>query len=65
MYLGKLRSKWTGPYIVRMVYLHEAVEIENLECGNIFKVNGQRLKSLLKLPNEEQSEKEEILLGNP
>ena len=26
---GKLRSRWTGPFIVKVVYLYGAVEIEN------------------------------------
>lgn len=44
LFPGKLRSKWTGPFIVKTVYPHGAVEIENPSNGNIFKVNGQRLK---------------------
>lgn len=31
---GKLRSHWTGPYIVTKVYNHDALEIENLVDGN-------------------------------
>jgi len=41
---GKLRSKWDGPFIVTKVYPHGAVEIKNRTNGNIFKINGQRLK---------------------
>ena len=44
---GKLHSRWTGPFIVKAVYPYGAVEIENLENGKIFKVNGQRLKPCL------------------
>ena len=44
---GKLRSRWTGPFIVKVVYPYGAVEIENLDTGNSFKVNGQRLKPFL------------------
>ena len=43
----KLRSRWTGPFIVKVVYPYGAVEIENLENGNSFKVKGQRLKPFL------------------
>ena len=45
---GKLRSRWTGPFIVKVVYPYGAVEIENPETGKTFKVNGQRLKPFLK-----------------
>ncbi|GKA52073.1 reverse transcriptase domain-containing protein [Tanacetum coccineum] len=43
MYPGKLKSKWSGPNIVKTVYPHGAVEITNRD-GVSFKVNGQRLK---------------------
>ena len=39
----KLRSKWSGPFEVRKVYPHGAVDIGN-EAKGEFKVNGQRLK---------------------
>ena len=41
---GKLRSWWSGPYLVKRVFPHGAVEIKNKE-GHSFKVNGQRLKT--------------------
>ena len=47
LFPGKLRSKWSGPFIVRTVYSNGAVEIENPRNGNLFKVNGQRLKAYL------------------
>ncbi|GKB12192.1 hypothetical protein Tco_0846115, partial [Tanacetum coccineum] len=40
---GKLKSKWSGPNIVKTVYPHRAIEITNRD-GFSFKVNGQRLK---------------------
>ncbi|GKE29441.1 hypothetical protein Tco_1444825 [Tanacetum coccineum] len=43
MYLGKLKSKWSGPNIVKTVYPYRAVEIIDRN-GFRFKVNGQRLK---------------------
>ena len=45
---GKLRSRWTGPFIVKVVYPYGAVEIENSETGKTFKVNSQCLKPFLK-----------------
>ena len=47
MFQGKLRSRWTGPFVVKVVYPYGAVEIENPENGKSFKVNGQRLKPFL------------------
>ena len=44
LFPGKLKSRWTGPYIVKKVFEHGAVEVENPSNGNIFTVNGQRLK---------------------
>ncbi|GKD15532.1 reverse transcriptase domain-containing protein, partial [Tanacetum coccineum] len=43
MYPGKLKSKWSGPNIVKMVYPHRAIEITNRDEFS-FKVNEQRLK---------------------
>ncbi|GJZ09732.1 reverse transcriptase domain-containing protein [Tanacetum coccineum] len=43
MYLGKLKSKWSGPIIIKRVYLYGAIEIINMD-GFSFKVNGPRLK---------------------
>jgi hypothetical protein len=47
LFPGKLRSRWTGPFIVKNVYPYGTVEIENPRNGNIFKVNGQLLKPFL------------------
>jgi hypothetical protein len=44
---GKLRSRWLGPYIVDMVYPNGAIMIKNPNSGNVFTVNGQRLKAFL------------------
>ncbi|GJW95446.1 reverse transcriptase domain-containing protein [Tanacetum coccineum] len=43
MYPRKLKSKWSGPNIVKRVYPNGAVEIIDRDRCN-FKVNGQRLK---------------------
>jgi hypothetical protein len=40
----KLRSRWSDPFIVKHVYPYGACDIENPENGNVFKVNGYRLK---------------------
>ena len=59
---GKLRSRWTGPYIIKEIFPHGAVEIENAANGNRFKVNGQRLKPFVeKFDSEDTS----ITLNDP
>ena len=43
LFPGKLRSRWSGPFVVHRIYPHGAVELFD-DAGSIFKVNGQRLK---------------------
>ncbi|KAK0597787.1 hypothetical protein LWI29_028591 [Acer saccharum] len=40
----KLKLKWARPFRVTQVFPHGAIEIQNLQNGGVFKVNGQRLK---------------------
>ncbi|KAK9001406.1 hypothetical protein V6N11_083191 [Hibiscus sabdariffa] len=44
LFPGKLKSRWSGPFLVHKVYPYGAVEIKKDENANIFKVIGQRLK---------------------
>ena len=46
LFLGKLKLRWLGPFKVVNVYPHGAVDIAN-DKGEIFKVNGHRLKPYL------------------
>src|SRR3954469_3632063 len=62
LFPGKLRSRWTGPFLVRTVYPYGAVEIENLQGGQPFKVNGQRLKLFL---DSQGPDTEELSLSDP
>ncbi|XP_073307370.1 uncharacterized protein [Primulina huaijiensis] len=41
IFLGKLRSRWTCPYVVKHVYTYGALDIENPKNGDVFK-NGLR-----------------------
>ncbi|KAI5356475.1 hypothetical protein L3X38_009371 [Prunus dulcis] len=50
LFPGKLKSRWTGPYLVTQVFPHGAVQITNEDKGNTFKVNGHRLKPYMKTP---------------
>ncbi|XP_076914200.1 uncharacterized protein LOC143573124 [Bidens hawaiensis] len=43
LFLGKLRSRWVGPYTVKAAFPHGAVELVDHE-GRAWKVNDHRLK---------------------
>ncbi|XP_056685923.1 uncharacterized protein [Spinacia oleracea] len=43
LFPGKLKSRWSGPFVVWKVLTHGAIVIWNEESGN-FKVNGHKLK---------------------
>jgi len=47
IFTGKLKSRWSGPFMVRTVFPHGAVIIVDPKNNTEFKVNGQRLKSFL------------------
>ncbi|KAM2860131.1 hypothetical protein COP2_025465 [Malus domestica] len=44
LFLGKLRSKWIGHFVVTNVFPYGAVQIQSLKTQQEFKVNGHRLK---------------------
>jgi hypothetical protein len=50
------------PFIIRTVFPHRAIEIEDPKNGNTFKVNGQKLKSFLEL---RRMEMDKTLLEDP
>ena len=55
LFLGKLKSRWSGPYTVVVVTPFGAVALKT-NSGDEFKVNGQRLKHYLGgRSNEEES----------
>ena len=47
LFSGKLKSRWSGPYIVVASTLFEVVTLKT-DSGNEFKVNGQILKNYLR-----------------
>ena len=56
LFLGKLKSRWSGSFIVIVVTPFGAVTLKR-KSGNEFKVNGRRLKHYIGgSSNEEQSE---------
>lgn len=40
LFIGKLRPRWTGPYIVSHVFPYGVVEIQDPDSGTKFKLNG-------------------------
>ncbi|KAL4308723.1 hypothetical protein GQ457_01G012200 [Hibiscus cannabinus] len=44
LFPGKLKSRWSGPFIISHVSPHGAITIKSPKDDNKFKVNGQRLK---------------------
>ena len=60
---GKLRSKWEGPFKVIGTCSHGAITLQS-DDGNIFKVNGQRLKIFLKPEKIEEIDTIEFLQFN-
>ena len=58
LFLNKLRFRWLGPYMVKIVFLHGAIEIKKPLNDNIFKVNSQRLKPFLESFDGEEAVKD-------
>ncbi|XP_074373825.1 uncharacterized protein LOC141714192 [Apium graveolens] len=44
LFSGKLKSRWSGSFIVKTMFTHRAVEIFDKYLDQAFKVKGQRLK---------------------
>jgi len=44
LFLRKLKSRWSGPFVVKQVKPHGVVEIEDAKSKRSWLVNGQRLK---------------------
>ncbi|XP_038896361.1 uncharacterized protein LOC120084625 [Benincasa hispida] len=42
--IWKLKSRWLGPFIIKEIYPYGAVELNNEDGTNAFKVNSQRIK---------------------
>ncbi|KAM0997135.1 hypothetical protein ACFX2C_007051 [Malus domestica] len=44
LFLGKLHSKWIGPFVITNFFPYGTVQIQSFKTGQEFKVNGHRLK---------------------
>ena len=40
LFPGKLKSRWTGPFIIHQVYLNGSMDLLNSKDNRVFKVNG-------------------------
>ncbi|CAN6686569.1 unnamed protein product [Malus baccata var. baccata] len=63
LFPGKLKSRWNGPYRVVQVHLHGDVDIQNMQTGFVFKVNGHCLKLYKESPYD--LAKDSITLKEP
>ena len=62
LFPGKLKTRWSGSFLVRSTTPYGAITVENPKDGSTFQVNGQRLKSFHELTT---SQVEQIDLINP
>lgn len=63
LFSGKLKSRWSGPFFIKMVYPHGAVDIYRKNPDVPFKVNGKRFKHYYR--NEPVDEGIPIPLSTP
>jgi hypothetical protein len=47
LFPGKLKTKWSGPFVIKEVKNYGAIELEDPETKKTWVVNGQRLKPYL------------------
>ena len=59
LFPGKLKSRWTGPFIVQQAYPNGSVDLLNPNDSRIFKANGQRVKPYIV---QQSADREEIIL---
>ncbi|XP_070014060.1 uncharacterized protein [Nicotiana sylvestris] len=64
LFLGKLKSRWSGPFRVVQMFSTGVVEIESEDGTNKFIVNGKRLKHYLGMV-EEKGDREVTMLEEP
>jgi hypothetical protein len=62
LFLRKLRSRWSGPFIEKHVYPYGTFDIRNPKNDNVSKVNGHHLKAYF---DNFLSENESIGLNDP
>jgi len=65
LFPGKLKSKWSGPFVITNVSSHGAIEIKDPKGGDPFKVNGQRLKPYIRMAEGQTTSIETMTLEVP
>ena len=61
LFPGKLKSRWTGPFIFQRAYPNGSVDLHNPNDDRVIKVHGQRVKPYV----VQQTVRDEILLLDP
>ena len=61
LFPGKLKSRWTGPFIVQQAHPNGSVDLLNPNDDRVIKVNGERVKLYV----VQQAVREEIFLMDP
>ena len=61
LFLSKLKSRWTGPFIVQQAHPNGSVDLLNPNDNRVVKVNGHMVKPYV----VQQTVREEILLLDP
>ena len=61
LFSGKLKSRWTGSFIVQHAYSNGSGDLLNPNDNRVIKVNGQRVKPYV----VQQAVREEILILDP
>ena len=62
LFPGKLKSRWTGPFIVQQTHPNGSVDLLNPNDNRVIKVNGQRVRPYVV---QQSVAREEILLLDP
>ena len=62
IFLGKLKSRWIGPFTIHQVHSNGVVELLNSNNTSSFKVNGHHLKAFVEPFSRD---KEEFILLDP
>ena len=63
LFPGKLKSRWSGPFVITQVLPYGVVELLDPNTNNTFKVNSQRVKHYWGESFERQ--KESVTLSDP
>ncbi|RDX83968.1 gag-pol, partial [Mucuna pruriens] len=63
--VGKLRSRWDGPFVITIVFPYGVVELKDQHTNNTFQVNGHQIKFFHEGPAPIVGETETISLMEP